>query len=152
LADWLIDYFYKTEDGTWRLPSSTEEEALKEKTRAAGTNRRIKRFAGLLTSGAEIPAHLQKGPATLADWIRQCKLAGLFDIGKLLYERGEFDESKLSDEMAADVYEDYQVCLRSLQRSASPAATGKKRGRKIKGAGAETKAKGTKENHRGKIR
>ena len=44
LGDWLLDYFYKTATGTYRLPESEEEREAKAKARAAGTNRQIKRY------------------------------------------------------------------------------------------------------------
>src|SRR5205807_1854359 len=119
--DWLPDYFFKTDGGTWRLPASPEEQQLKENARKGGTNRRIKRFVALLQSGAEIPPRLRPGPATLAEWVRHAKRNGMYQEGKLLYERGGLDASKLSDEAAASVEEDYQTCVRALQRTASPA-------------------------------
>jgi len=131
LADWLPDYYYKTEDGTWRLPASDEERELKEKARATGENRRIKRFANMLAAGVTIPRGKIPTPVTLAEWIRHAKRAGLFEAGKMLYERGGLDLSKLSEEQQVEVEEDYQTCVRALQRAAGGEVTGKKkRGKK----------------------
>ncbi len=44
LVEWLLDFFFKTDEGTYRLPLSDEEKKLKGDSRARGTNRRIKRF------------------------------------------------------------------------------------------------------------
>ena len=133
LADWLPDYFFKTEDGTWRLPASDEERELKAKSRASGTNRRLKRFAAMLEAGTAIPAAKMPTAATLAEWIRHAKRTGLYEIGKLLYERGGLDAAKLADELAVGVEEDYQTCLRALSRSAGGDGTAKpKRGRRKK--------------------
>lgn len=129
LIDLLADYFYKTEEGTWRLPLSKEEEELKARARAAGTNRRIKRFASMLSSGVTIPMEKIPSTTTLAEWIRHAKRTGLFEVGKLLYERGGLDASKLSEEMAVGVEEDYQVCVRMLARGTGSPAVKAKRSR-----------------------
>jgi hypothetical protein len=134
LADWLPDYFYKTEDGTWRIPADDDERELKTQTRASGTNRRIKRFASMLEAGIAIPAKQVPTSASLAEWIRHAKRAGLYEIGKLLYERGSLDMDRLSEQIQVEVEEDYQVCVRALQRAAGGTVDlGKKRGRRKKG-------------------
>ncbi len=134
LADWLPDYFFKTEDGTWRLPVDDDERELKATARASGENRRIKRYAAMLQAGVAVPKERMPSAATLAEWIRHAKRSGLYEAGKLLYERGGLDASKLSEEQQVEVEEDYQVCVRALQRAAGGevATTGKKRGRKKK--------------------
>ena len=134
LADWLPDYFFKTEDGTWRLPVDEDERELKEQARASGENRRIKRYAAMLQAGVAVPKERVPSAATLAEWIRHAKRSGLYEAGKLLYERGGLDASKLSEEQQVGVEEDYQVCVRALQRAAGgeAATTGKKKGRKKK--------------------
>jgi hypothetical protein len=132
LADWLTDYFYKTQDGTWRLPSGDEEREIKAKSRASGVNRRIRRFANMLEAGVTIPAEKIPSSATLAEWIRHTKRAGLYEAGKLLYERGSLDLDKLSETMQAEVEEDYQTCVRALQRAAGADVDAKKRVRRKK--------------------
>ena len=59
--------------------------------------------------------------ATLAEWIRHCKRAGLYEQGKLLYEKGGLNFDNLPEEAMVNVEEDYQVCARMLVRD-----TGKK--------------------------
>jgi 16S rRNA G966 N2-methylase RsmD len=134
LADWLPDYFFKTEDGTWRLPVDEDERELKEQARASGENRRIKRYAAMLQAGVAVPKERVPTAATLAEWIRHAKRSGLYEAGKLLYERGGLDASKLSEEQQVEVEEDYQVCVRALQRAAGGKAptVEKKKGRKKK--------------------
>jgi len=117
LADWLPDYFYKTDDGTWRLPATDEEAETKKKGRTSGTNRRIKRYIAYLQQAVAVPAHEQPNDATLAEWIRHCKRAGLYEQGKLLYEKGGLNLDALNEEMVVNVEEDYQVCVRMLQRA-----------------------------------
>ena len=129
LADWLLDYFFKTEAGTYRLPASEEEEQLKAQTRAAGTNRRIKRYLAYLEQGLPIPERLRPNDATLAGWIRDCKRSGLYEQGKLLYERGGLNPEHLPEEAQFAVEEDYQVCARMLARGKGE---GEKRGKKAK--------------------
>jgi hypothetical protein len=129
LIDWLPDYFFKTLSGTWRLPATPEEEELKARGRQAGTNRRIRRFLALLDARAEIPDSLRPSPSDLAEWIRHCQRSGMYDEGRWLYLYGQGDwTAQLPEDVAAGVEEDYQICLRALQRAAVPAA-GKKRGR-----------------------
>lgn len=113
LADWLPEYFFKTPEGTWRLPANEEERAQKEALRTSGTLRRIKRFARALLEG--VPPHDRDRPAntaTAADWIRQCRRAGLYDLGRVLYEKGGFTFDEMSEEGQLEVEEDYQVCVR----------------------------------------
>ena len=113
LADWLPEYFFRTPEGTWRPPSNEEERTQKEGLRTSGTLRRIKRFARALLEG--VPPHDRDRPAntaTAADWIRQCRRAGLYDIGRALYEKGGFNFEEIGDEGQLEVEEDYQICVR----------------------------------------
>jgi 16S rRNA G966 N2-methylase RsmD len=113
LADWLPEYFFKTPEGTWRPPADEEERAQKEALRTSGTLRRIKRFARALLEGVP-PADRDRPPnvATTADWLRQCRRAGLYDLGRALYEKGGFRFDDLGDEAQLEVEEDYQICVR----------------------------------------
>lgn len=116
LAEFLPDYFYKTDQGTWRLPDSEEEEKAKREARVKGLGRRVKRYIAQLEQGAIIPDHERPNDATLAEWIRHCKRAGLYEQGKLLYEKGGLNPENLSEEAVVGVEEDYQVCARMLTR------------------------------------
>jgi hypothetical protein len=127
LAEFLPDYFYKTAQGTWRLPASEEEEKAKHEARVKGLGRRVKRYIAQLELGAAIPDHERPNDATLAEWIRHCKRAGLYEQGKLLYEKGGLNPDNLPEEAMVGVEEDYQVCARMLAREASEP---KRRGRK----------------------
>jgi 16S rRNA G966 N2-methylase RsmD len=113
LADWLPEYFFKTPEGTWRPPVNDEERAQKETLRTSGTLRRIKRFARALLEG--VPPHDRDRPAnvaTAADWVRQCRRAGLHEFGRAWYEKGGFNFEELGDEGQLEVEEDYQICVR----------------------------------------
>jgi len=117
LSEWLLDYFFKTESGTYRLPISKEEEKLKVDGRARGINRRVKRYIAYLEHSVPIPEHERPNDATLMEWIRHCKRSGMFNEGKLLYEKGGINLDNLSDENMVNVDEDYQVCVRMLART-----------------------------------
>jgi hypothetical protein len=133
LADWLLDYFYKTDEGTYRPPADEEERKLKAEGRKAGTNRKVKRYVALLEQGLAIPEKIRPNDATLAEWIRACKRSGLYEQGKLLYEKGGLNLDKLPEELMVNVEEDYQVCARMLARSGSGDDQKKpKRGRRKK--------------------
>jgi len=113
LADWLPEYFFQTLESTWRPPADTEEWAQKEALRTGGALRRIKRFSRALLEGA--PPHDRDRPtnvATAADWLRQCRRAGLYEWGRVLYEKGGFRFEELGDHGQLEVEEDYQVCVR----------------------------------------
>lgn len=127
LADFLPDYFFKTEAGTWRPPASLEEAKAKAEGRANGTGRRVKRYIALLELGASIPDRDRPNDASLAEWVRHCKRAGLYEQGKLLYEKGGLNLEKLPEEVMVGVEEDYQVCARMLSRdeAAKPTRTRK---------------------------
>lgn len=116
LSEWLLDYFFKTESGTYRLPISKEEEKLKADGRSRGINRRIKRYIAYIEHSVPIPEHDRPNDATLMEWIRHCKRSGMFNEGKLLYEKGGLNLNNLSDENMVNVDEDYQVCVRMLAR------------------------------------
>jgi len=127
LADFLPDYFFKTEKGTWR-PAATEEEArAKAEGRTKGTGRKVRRYLALLEQGAAIPQKEQPNDATLAEWIRHCKRTGLYEQGRQLYEKGGLNLDNLSDEVMVNVEEDYQVCMRMFTRQKG---TKQKRGAK----------------------
>ncbi|NTU80342.1 MAG: site-specific DNA-methyltransferase [Chloroflexales bacterium] len=119
LADWLLEYLYKTDAGTYRPPASEEEEGLKAQARAAGTYRRIRRYVAYLQQGVAVPERERPGDGTLAEWLRQCKRAGLYELGKLLYQRGGLDLDRLSEEQQIAVEEDYQTCVRMHARAAA---------------------------------
>jgi len=127
LAEWLLDYFYKTESGTYRLPASEEEEQLKAEGRAKGINRRIRRYVAYLEQGVAIPEKARPNDATLAEWIRHCKRSGLYEQGKLLYEKGGLNLDNLPEEVMVNVEEDYQVCVRMLGRSINKGTVKKSR-------------------------
>lgn len=113
LKEWLPEYFFRTEAGTWRPPANDEEWQQKETLRAGGTLRRIKRFGNALLEG--VPPAERDQPenlATAANWIRQCRRAGLYELGRALYEKGGFSFDELSDESFLEVEEDYQICVR----------------------------------------
>ena len=131
LAEWLPDYFYKTESGTYRLPASEEEENLKAEGRAKGTNRRIKRYLSYLGQGVAIPEKVRPNDATLAEWIRHCKRSSLYEQVKLLYEKGGLNLNNLPEEAMVNVEEDYQVCVRMMERG-SISSTGKAKGKRRK--------------------
>lgn len=113
LQDWLIEYFYKTEEGTWRPPKDELERAQKSTLRTTGALRTIKRFINALIKGVP-PAERDKpaNSSTLADWIYQCRRAGLYEMGKTLYEKGGLRIEELADDMKLQVDEDYQICSR----------------------------------------
>ena len=116
LADWLPDYFYTTDSGTYRNPATDEEARIKTEARSKGTGRRIKRYLSFLLQGVAIPTGEQQSDSTLADWIRHAKLSGIYEAGKMLFERGGLSLDRLSEEAAVNVEEDYQVCVRMLNR------------------------------------
>lgn len=117
LAEWLLDYFYKTEDGTYRLPASEEEEQIKKEGRTKGVGRRIKRYLSYLEQGVPVPARERPDDATLADWIRHAKRSGMYLEGKLLYERGGLTTENLSELGQVNADEDYQICVTMLART-----------------------------------
>ena len=132
LADWLLDYFYKTDEGTYRLPASEEEEKLKEQGRASGTNRRIKRYISYLQQGLAVPEKERPNDATLAEWIRNAKRSGMYEAGKLLYEKGGLNLDNLPEDLMVKVEEDYQVCVRMLARAGDQPRAARKTSKKGK--------------------
>mgnify|MGYP001409786809 CR=1 FL=1 len=131
LAEWILDYLFITDDGKYRLPTSEDEIKLKSDGRVKGTQRRIKRYISFLQQGISIIGKERPNDLTLAEWIRHCKRSGLYEQGKLLYEKGGINLDNLSEETMVNVEEDYQVCVRMLARSSSIATAEKlKRGRK----------------------
>jgi len=116
-TEWLIDYFFKTEDGKYRLPGSKEEDLLKAEGRRKGTLRLIKRFIALLEQGITVPEKELPDDVTIAEWIRHCKRSGLFEQGKFLYEKGGLNIDNLPEKILIGVEEDYQVCIRMIKRS-----------------------------------
>lgn len=113
LADWLPEYFFRTPEGTWRPPEDDEERAQKEALRTSGVLRRIKRFANALLEG--VPPDDRDCPtnvATAADWMCECRRAGLYEFGRVLYEKGGFNFQEMGDQARLEVEEDYQICVR----------------------------------------
>ncbi|MCI0726506.1 MAG: site-specific DNA-methyltransferase [Chloroflexi bacterium] len=113
LKEWLPEFFFRTEAGTWRPPANKEEREQKAALRSTGTLRRIKRFGNALLEGVP-PAERDRpeNVATAGGWIRQCRRAGLYELGRALYEKGGFNFADLGDEDMLGVEEDYQICVR----------------------------------------
>ena len=82
----------------------------------------MKRFANALIDG--VPVRDQDRPAndrTLAEWIRQCRRAGLHEQGRALYEKGGLNLENLSDEEQIAVEDDYRTCVkRKTENEAKP--------------------------------
>ena len=78
-----------------------------------------------------IPGKDRQSDATLAEWIRHCKRTGLYEQGKLLYEKGGLNLDALPEELMVNVEEDYQVCARMLARDGAKAlkTSGRKKAR-----------------------
>lgn len=111
--NWLPEYFFKTSEGTWRPPADEAERQQKAAIREAGTLRRMKRFANSLIEG--VPVREQDRPDsahTLAEWIRQCRRAGLYEQGRALYEIGGLDLERLDEESQIEVEDDYRICVK----------------------------------------
>ena len=49
---------------------------------------------------------------TLADWIRQCRRAGLFEQGRALYEKGGMNLDNLNETEQIEAEDDYRICVR----------------------------------------
>ena len=118
LIDWLPEYFYRTTEGTWRHPQDDEERQQKSELRSSGSLRRIRRFINaILNSAPPSEKDRPENAATLANWIYQCRRAGLFEQGKLLYEQGGLSFENLSEEAQLAVQEDYQICIRRARQA-----------------------------------
>lgn len=113
LQEWLPEFFYKTAEGVWRPPANESERAELAALRSSGLLRRVKRFGNALLHGVP-PAERDQpeSPATLADWIRQCRRAGLYEIGRALYEKSGAKFDGLDEVALVELEEDYQVCVR----------------------------------------
>jgi DNA modification methylase len=113
LADWLPEYCFKTAAGTWRPPANEQEREQKSALRQTGTLRRIKRFGNALIDGVPVRDKDRPGSdRTLADWIRQCRRAGLFEQGRALYEKGGLNLDRLGETEQIEVEDDYRICVR----------------------------------------
>lgn len=123
LQEWLPEFFFKTAEGTWRPAKDEEERQQKLGLRSTGVLRHIKRFANALSEGVP-PSERDKpaNAATLADWIYQCRRAGLYDLGRILYEKGGLRFDGLGEELQLQVEEDYQICVKRGEQSVKPKA------------------------------
>jgi DNA replication protein DnaC len=117
LADWLPEFFYRTSEGTWRPPMDGDERQQKQHLRTNGTLRRIKRFTNaILNSVPPADRDRAENAATLANWINECRKAGLYDQGKLLYEQGGLSFNALSEKAQLEVKENYLICTRRTRK------------------------------------
>lgn len=117
LYDWLLDYFYVTSAGTYRLPITEEEKAAKAQGRLSGTNRHIKRYLAYIQQGLAIPVAERPANATLVEWIRHCRRSNLYEQGRLLFDKGGLNLDTLSEKQQVEVEEDYRICVRGVQAS-----------------------------------
>jgi len=127
LADWLGDYFYKTPEGTWRLPATEEEETVRAEGRKKGIARRIRHYLNILEKGLTI----RDGPDNrqLVEWIHHCRRAGMYAEGRRLYETGGLRLEALPEDLQVEVEEDYETCIRlgTRQQKEKPKRTRKKK-------------------------
>lgn len=131
LFELLEDFFYLTDQGNWRPPGTDAEKQEKALARQKATRRSLQRYCRSLESGQTVLGKDRPDDQTLAEWIRHCKRAGLYEEGKLLYERGGLNLEKLPEELMVNVEEDYQVCVRMLARTGGVGIDDKpRRGRK----------------------
>ncbi|MDP2936961.1 MAG: hypothetical protein Q8O86_10775 [Dehalococcoidia bacterium] len=63
-----------------------------------------------------MPDNERSSHTTRAEWIRHCRRTGLYEQGRLLYERGGLRLDSLSEEAQVAVEEDYRVCVRMMAR------------------------------------
>ncbi|MFW6114362.1 MAG: hypothetical protein ACOC7K_01330 [bacterium] len=113
LPEYFFKYFFKTASGTWRPPRDDEERQQKAVLRDRDTLRHVKRFANALIDG--VPLRDKDRPASdadLADWIQQCRRAGLYEQGRALYEKGGLNLDKLDELEQLEVEDAYRICVR----------------------------------------
>ena len=92
--------------------------------------RRIKRFANALIDGAPLRDKDRPGSdVNLLDWLRQCRRAGLYELGKAMYEKGGLNLAHLTDEQQIEAEDDFRICVR---RGSDEETRPKKRQRKMK--------------------
>jgi DNA modification methylase len=115
LVDWLLDYFYITSEGTYRLPQTADEERVKTEGRSRGLNRKIRRYTAYIMRGVMVPDSDRPDNVSLVGWILHCRRSGLFVEGKLLYERGGLVLDGLSETEQVELDEAYQVCVKAVQ-------------------------------------
>jgi hypothetical protein len=129
LAEWLPEYFFKTTSRTWRPPRDDDERKQKAALRERGTLRRVKRFANALIDG--VPVRDKDRPANdadLADWIQQCRRAGLYEQGRALYEKGGLNLEKLDEVEQLEVEDAYRICAkRGSEAEEKPKRKGRKK-------------------------
>lgn len=107
LRDWLLDYFYITEEGTYRPPITDEEASLKELGRAKGLSRTIRRFVSWIENNVPVPADERPDNITIVEWILHCRRNGMLNAGAVLYERGGLDLGSLDEMTLVEVEEAY---------------------------------------------
>lgn len=113
LQEWLPEFFFKTSEGTWRPARDEIERTQLAALRSSGLLRRVKRFGNALLDGTSPHERdLPESPATLADWVRQCRRAGLYEIGRVLYEKSGIHFDGLDEVALIELEEDFQVCVR----------------------------------------
>nr|MBI9047569.1 hypothetical protein [Anaerolineaceae bacterium] len=131
LIDWIPEYFFLSTEGTWRPPLDDEEHQQKSNLRSSGALRRVKRFTNaILNSVPPSEKDRPENAATLADWIYQCRRAGLYEQGKLLYEQGGHSFEGLTDEQKLQVEEGYLICSRRVRKAALEQQNNKTKGQR----------------------
>ena len=74
----------------------------------------IPRYVKVILDGT---SHLGRPASnTILDWIRFCKQVGWYFEATILFERGGLDTESLTESEHAEVYEDYAICKRELNR------------------------------------
>ncbi len=89
-----------------------------EKLRQSGLLRKIKKFASALIE--DTPLREQDRPdndITLAEWVRECRRAGLYEQGRAIYEKGGINSDNLDELRQLELLEDYGICVKRQVQS-----------------------------------
>jgi hypothetical protein len=86
---------------------------LRQHPKKRGTLGRIRRFGAALVRGTMVPGKAHpRNNMELLKWLKECRRAGLYDYGRLIFEKGGLNLANLTDEQQIEAEDDYRICAR----------------------------------------
>lgn len=92
------------------------EKRIRERAALRRMHKKIQRYTCFLEGTDSVSLKKHPDTGTLCLWIRECRRAGMYKDGRILFEKGDICFDLLPETQTIELFEDYTICIRSLKR------------------------------------
>jgi len=89
---------------------------IRERARLRRMHKKIQRYSCFLEGTGSVSLKKHPDTGTLCIWIRECRRAGMYKDGRILFEKGDICFDDLPETQKIELFEDYIICMRTLKR------------------------------------